>query len=108
MNTIAIKSKELLYQNISRNIEHQISNDVLKVGEKLPSIRMICRQHGVSMSTAQQAYYDLERKSLVESRPQSGYYVSRSLARQLALPDISTPSISSTEKKVDSIFARLL
>ena len=107
MNTIAIKSKELLYQNISRNIEHQISNDVLKVGEKLPSIRMICRQHGVSMSTAQQAYYDLERKSLVESRPQSGYYVSRSLARQLALPDISTPSTSSTEKKVDTIFASL-
>ena len=30
------------------------------------------------MSTASQAYFDLESKGLIESRPQSGYYVSYS------------------------------
>ena len=47
------KNRELLYLQIANNLERQIYNDVLKVGDKLPSIRMICRQHGVSMSTAQ-------------------------------------------------------
>jgi DNA-binding GntR family transcriptional regulator len=74
------KGKELLYLKIAKRIEQQINKEVLKVGDKLPSIRMICRQH-VSMSTAQFAYYELEAKSLIESRPQSGYYVSNSFLR---------------------------
>lgn len=107
MHSLSIKPKELLYQSISRNIEHQITHDVLKTGDKLPSIRMICRQHGVSMSTAQQAYYDLEKKSMIESRPQSGYYVSTSIRKQLAMPEVSKPTIKPQFKKVDEIFASL-
>ncbi len=84
--------KDLLYISIARHIEQQIDKDVLKVGDKLPSIRMICRQHGVSMSTAQFAYYELERKSLVESRPQSGYYVTNTFKRRLAIPGQSNPA----------------
>jgi DNA-binding transcriptional MocR family regulator len=107
MHSLSIKPKELLYQSIARTIEHQISHDVLKTGDKLPSIRMICRQHGVSMSTAQQAYYDLEKKSMIESRPQSGYYVSPSSRKQLAMPEVSKPNIKPQFKKVDEIFASL-
>lgn len=84
-------AKDLLYLRIARGLEQQIQKDVLKVGDKLPSIRMICREHGVSMSTAQFAYYELERKSLIESRPQSGYYVSDSFKRRLAIPSTSKP-----------------
>ena len=73
--------RELLYLKIANSLEKQINNDTLKVGDKLPSIRMICRQHGVSMSTAQFAYYELEAKSLIEPRPQSGFYVSNSFRK---------------------------
>ena len=86
-----IQTKELLYLKIAKGIEQQINNGVMKVGDKLPSIRTVCRQHGVSMSTAQFAYYDLEAKSLVASRPQSGYYVSSSGRMKLALPETSRP-----------------
>lgn len=103
----ASQPKELLYQSIARTIEHQIDHEILKIGEKLPSIRMICRQHGVSMSTAQQAYFDLERKSLIESKPQSGYYVAQSLRKQLAIPSISKPILKPQQIKVDEIFAAL-
>ena len=96
--------RELLYVKIARSLEKQISNDVLKVGDKLPSIRMICRQHGVSMSTAQFAYYELEAKSLVESRPQSGYYVSNSFRRQLAMPAASNPAAKTPVKQASDIF----
>ena len=96
--------KELLYLKIAKNIEQQINNDVLKVGDKLPSIRMVCRQQGVSMSTAQFAYYELEAKSLIESRPQSGYYVSNSFRKRLPMPAISRPESKGTIKTVTDIF----
>lgn len=84
--------KEHLYLRIAGTIEQQIVREVWRVGDRLPSIRMICREHGVSMSTAMQAYYELERKALIESRPQSGYYVARSPRRQLPIPPTSKPS----------------
>ena len=97
------KVKELLYVKIANSLEHQINNDVLKVGDKLPSIRMICRQHGVSMSTAQFAYYELEAKSLIEPRPQSGFYVSNSFRKKLAMPEASRPENKPAAKTVTDI-----
>jgi len=95
--------KELLYLQIANSLQQQIHNDVLKVGDKLPSIRMICRQHGVSMSTAQFAYYELEAKSLIESRPQSGYYVSNSFRKRLAMPEMSRPAVKPPVKTVTDV-----
>jgi len=95
--------KELLYLKIACSLEQQINNEVLKVGDKLPSIRMICRQHGVSMSTAQFAYYELEAKSLIEPRPQSGYYVSNTLRSKLAMPEVTRPETKPV-KVVTDIF----
>lgn len=93
MNTVASPKNqpEHLYLRIARVIEQQIHDGVLRIGDKLPSIRTICREQGVSMSTATQAYFELESKSLVESRPQSGYYVSRSSKTQLDIPQTSKP-----------------
>ena len=96
--------RELLYLKIAKGLEQQISSEVLKVGDKLPSIRMICRQHGVSMSTAQFAYYELEGKSLIESRPQSGYYVSNTFKRKLAMPETSRPENRLHANAVTDIF----
>lgn len=104
---MANNHKELLYQKIARGIEQQIQSDVLRAGDKLPSIRMVCRQHGVSMSTAQFAYHELERKSLVESKPQSGYYVSHSFRKRLAIPETSRPVKKSQEPEENPIFSRI-
>ncbi len=99
--------KPLLYLEVARQIEHQIETDVLKVGEKLPSIRMICRERGISMSTAQFAYYELEKKSLIAPRPRSGYYVSNSLKRKLDIPGISKPENKQTGQSFKDVFDRL-
>lgn len=103
-----LPNKEWLYLKIAGRIEKQIRNGVLKAGDKLPSIRMICREHGVSMSTAQFAYYELEAKSLVEARPQSGYYVSRSLHLKLAIPESSRPLHRVPEKDIGKLFSRIM
>jgi DNA-binding transcriptional MocR family regulator len=98
-----MNSKVLLYAKIAGSLEQQISNGTLKVGDKLPSIRMICRQHGVSMTTAQFAYYELEAKSLIEPRPQSGFYVSNSFSKKLAMPGISRPENKPAAKTVTDV-----
>ena len=64
----ARKPSELLYLKIANNIEQQIKNEVLHIGDKIPSIRTICRDHGVSMSTALQAYFELEKKGMCALR----------------------------------------
>jgi DNA-binding transcriptional MocR family regulator len=96
-------NRKLLYIQIAGSLEQQINNDVLKVGDKLPSIRMICRQHGVSMTTAQYAYYELEAKSLIEPRPQSGYYVSNSFRKKMAMPAVSRPENKPAAKTVTDV-----
>lgn len=52
-----------------------IENGVLRTGDKLPSVRTLSEEQGISMSTAFKAYGELEMKGLVEARPKSGYYV---------------------------------
>jgi DNA-binding transcriptional MocR family regulator len=52
-----------------------IENGILKSGDKLLSVRMLCREQGVSHSTAFKAYSALESKGLIEARAKSGYYV---------------------------------
>jgi len=60
-----------LYMQVAVGIEKMISDDILKIGDKLPSIRVLSEEYGISMGTAFQAYYHLEGKGLIESRPKS-------------------------------------
>lgn len=69
------RNTNYLYVAIAQNIEQRILNGVLQVGDKLPSVRLLKQEYGVSISTVLEAYYRLESKNLVESRPRSGYYV---------------------------------
>ncbi len=55
---------------------------------KLPSVRRLSQEQGISISTAFQAYYQLERKGLIEARPKSGYYVRYNPTRFPAMPSI--------------------
>ena len=71
-----VKNKsEHLYLQIAENFQRQILDQVLKIGDRLPSVRLLSKEQNLSVSTILQAYYHLEAKGLIESRPQSGYYV---------------------------------
>ncbi|MDT0644811.1 PLP-dependent aminotransferase family protein [Zunongwangia sp. F363] len=83
---------EFKYLRIAEVIERQILNNTLRAGDKIPSLRTLCREYGVSQNTALNAYYYLEGKMLIEARPQSGYYVSFSNARIPSIPKKTNPS----------------
>ncbi len=111
MTTNITTTGELLYLRISGNIEHKLKHNVLKVGDKLPSLRTVCREHGVSMSTATQAYLELEKKGLIESRPQSGYYVCYSYRSFPAIPatsnPVSKPAAEETRELISKVYNEL-
>ncbi|MEO8239707.1 MAG: PLP-dependent aminotransferase family protein [Flavobacterium sp.] len=89
-----MKNSNYLYLQFADRIEKQIKSGILSVGDKLPSIREVCAETGYSMSTVSKAYYEIESRSLIESRPQSGYYVSNISSRPHAQCSPSSPVLS--------------
>ncbi|WP_443947558.1 PLP-dependent aminotransferase family protein [Pedobacter sp. AW1-32] len=100
-------NRDLLYIRIARTIEDQIGAQTLRIGDKLPSIRSIQKIYNVSINTARQAFSELESRSLIESRPKSGYYVSNTSQRKMALPSASQPSVSVNGTNPDDLFKKV-
>lgn len=73
-----------LYQRIAESIERAIASGALRSGDRLPSVRQLSQQHGVSISTALQVYRWLENRGVVQARPKSGCFVA---PRAPALPE---------------------
>lgn len=90
-----------LYEQIAREIRSQIEHRVLKPGDRLPSVRKLSRQKGISISTVLQAYMNLEDVGVIEARPQSGYYV-RQQFRNLP-PEPSIQRFAPTAKSVKNV-----
>lgn len=66
---------ELRYEKLADDVAGLIAGGVLRAGERLPSVRRLAQERRVSISTAVQAFRQLEMRGLVEARPQSGFYV---------------------------------
>jgi len=98
--------KEVLYQRIATVLTEQIKNGTLKTGDKMPSLRTLHKEYGVSMNTAIQAYLELEANGLIVSRPQSGYYVSYKPA-YLSVPSVSTPSNQAKSESVETLISKV-
>ena len=64
-----------LYEKLAADIEDQVRQGVLLPGEQVPSVRQAAQQHRMSVGTVVRAYLLLESRGVIESRPQSGYFV---------------------------------
>jgi DNA-binding transcriptional MocR family regulator len=99
----AIAKPEHKYMDVAERIEKLIDNNVLKVGDKLLSVRALSKEQGISLSTAFQAYYHLESKGLIEARPQSGYYVKFAPLNLPGLPHCCEPPEDAVPVSVDEL-----
>jgi len=102
-----MQRKETLYLKIAKIIEEQIQNETLLLGDKLPSIRSVQKLHNVSINTAKQAYLELESRSLIESRPKTGYYVSKTSQRKLALPSVTAIADAGKGKTPEDLISKV-
>ncbi len=66
---------DFLYRQLLRNLTEEIRSERRPVGSRLPSIRSLSRERGVSKSTILAAYDRLEADGLISARPRSGYFV---------------------------------
>ena len=90
MNTDLSHSSQPLYAQIGQRMAQMIDGQVFKVGERLPSVRDVAAQNGVSVSTAVQAFQWLEERNLVTAKPKAGYFVAPR-SKGPALPSVSRP-----------------
>lgn len=99
--------EKTLYLGLADTLGRLIANGALKVGEKLPSIRTVSKEYGVSKNTVIQAYLVLESRSLIHSIPQSGFYVSGEASRILPVPTISNPGQQAQPKEADGLIGKV-
>jgi len=96
-------------QLIADGMAARIERGALQAGDRLPSVRQLALEHGISLGTALQALRALESRGLVEARPQSGYFVRRR-ARRLEEPEMraftGVPQRVDVERHVAAVEAR--
>lgn len=96
-------SKTFLYTEIAATIAFQIRNGVLREGDRLPSVRLLCKEHNISMNTAKRVFLELESQSLIESKPKTGYFVSKFSYHKLPLPQESNPTLLANDAEPNEI-----
>ncbi|SEM59609.1 DNA-binding transcriptional regulator, MocR family, contains an aminotransferase domain [Pseudomonas sp. ok272] len=80
-----------LYVNLAELLGTRIEQGFYRPGDRLPSVRALSVEHGVSLSTVQQAYRLLEDSGLARPKPKSGYFVP--VGRELPeLPAVGRPA----------------
>jgi DNA-binding transcriptional MocR family regulator len=97
-NCAGADMSELRYERLADDVAGLIAGGVLRAGERLPSVRRLAQERRVSISTAVQAFRQLEMRGLVEARPQSGFFVR---ARPQAMVASAMPATPETPMKVD-------
>lgn len=63
------------YESLAISLADGIRSGRIPIGSRLPSLRQIIAQWGVSQSTVFRAYYLLEEWGLVRAEERSGYFV---------------------------------
>lgn len=103
------KTKNLLYLRVAESLEKQIRKGTYPTGSKMPGLRTLCAERGISLGTATMAYLELESRSLIASRPRSGYYVTWTIQPAHKLPFATQPLLTSrsedTRRIIDTILA---
>ncbi len=97
-----------LYRRIAEDLAGAIGSGAYAPGDRVPSVRRLSRQMGVSISTVTQAYGLLVDRGMVEARPQSGYYVCTRLRAAAPEPSMSRPMVKPTPVSTSELTLELL
>jgi DNA-binding transcriptional MocR family regulator len=98
MNPKPNDESALLYERVADHIASSIRRGTLRPGHRLPSVRALSKQQGVSVATVLSAYLALENRGLIEARPQSGHYVRA--RERLVIEEPRVPRVSQMPSRV--------
>lgn len=75
------------FQQIVYAINDGISKDVLSIGDSLPSVNSVCKDHKLSRDTVFKAYSILKDDGVIDAVPNKGYYVASKTKKVLLVLD---------------------
>ncbi|GAA0550784.1 aminotransferase-like domain-containing protein [Chitinophaga japonensis] len=101
------KGTDFLYLQLADKIAQLIEKGVYAVGDRLPSVRELRQEHGVSISTALQVYAQLEKKGWITARERSGYFVQPNPRQRAQLPAVTAPAAAPVAVKVNEQVRRI-
>ena len=104
----AVSSEAPLYVRIAQSIENQIRDGVLRLGDRIPSVRSLSLKQEVSISTVLQAYFWLENRGYVEARNKSGFYVRVPFAELIPEPQFQDSDPAPAEVGVGEILMKVI
>lgn len=96
------------YERIVRAITSSIAAGTLRPGDRLPSIRRMSVEWGVSMPTVVRAYRVLEARRLVQARARSGIYVAPKTDDRRIRRDLEAPLRTASEIATSDLIMRFL
>ena len=96
-----------VYMELAEWIERGIAKGEFHAGEKLPSLRILHRRTGKSMTTVYHAYMELERRGLVTCYPRSGFVINPG-TRRFHLPEGRPGNIYPTPVPQTDLLSNLL
>ncbi|PTY02654.1 GntR family transcriptional regulator [Verrucomicrobia bacterium LW23] len=97
-----------LYEKVADKIAQLIAQGDLRAGERIPSVRRMSSQQGVSIATVLQAYLVLENRGMIAARPKSGYYVQPRRRVFPPEPAMSKPAPTATLVGMSGLMGRLI
>ena len=99
--------KEPVYITFANKIAAMIDSGIYKAEDKLPSIRSLHKESGLSIGTVLQAFNYLKDKGLVISKEKSGYFVNYKPCKKLHLPRALPASLSERSVHIDQLLGKL-
>ena len=102
------RSNAPLYVRIAETFTNQVANGALRSGDRVPSLRKLSREQGVSLSTALQAYLWLENRGYLEARPQSGFYIRTPYAKLIPEPQAESLQSQPAAMGTDAVLEKAI
>jgi len=63
------------YLQLVNTINDALANNIITIGDSLPSVNSVCKTNKLSRDTVFKAYSILKEQRVIESVPNKGYYV---------------------------------
>jgi DNA-binding transcriptional regulator YhcF (GntR family) len=99
------------YQQVATTIIRKIRSGELGAGDKLPSIRDIAAEHGITTATAQKVVRELTDRGYAETTPGIGVFVSTTVPEEAEQSGVDVAQLaadlSTLRRTVDELAARV-
>ncbi|MFT5658369.1 MAG: DNA-binding transcriptional MocR family regulator [Gammaproteobacteria bacterium] len=107
MAVLPSKSDSFKYDQVSRHITGLVDLGELKPGDKAPSLRLLSKQLGVSISTVSQAYLSLEDQGMLTAKPQSGFFINAIASQTNSIPKSASTSNQPRRVRFGQLFEEI-